>query len=75
MKVAGCCHSRRDAPSGTALSTSGTARCPCARRFTPRQVRCFEGRRYGTEFVPFLADIVVNQPRGKEIDVMADNFS
>src|ERR1035441_1281169 len=35
-----CCHCLRDAPSGTALSTSGTARCPCTRRSTPRQARC-----------------------------------
>ena len=28
-----------------------------------------------TEFVAFLADIVVNQPRGKEIHVIADNLS
>src|ERR1022692_454737 len=27
------------------------------------------------EFVAFLADIVVNQPRGKEIHVIADNLS
>jgi len=29
----------RDAPSDTALSTSGTARCPCTRRSTPKQAR------------------------------------
>lgn len=27
------------------------------------------------EFVAFLADIVANQPRGKEIHVIADNLS
>src|SRR6266478_2039613 len=51
-----CCHSRRDAPSGTALSTFGTLSLYA-------------------EFVAFLADIVVNQPRGKEIHVIADNLS
>ena len=27
------------------------------------------------EFVAFLTDIVINQPRGKEIHVIADNLS
>ena len=32
-------------------------------------------RHTSTEFVAFLTDIVVNQPRGKEIHVIADNLS
>jgi len=32
-------------------------------------------RHTSAEFVAFLADIVVNQPRGKEIHVIADNLS
>ena len=32
-------------------------------------------RNTSAEFVAFLADIVVNQPRGKEIHVIADNLS
>ena len=32
-------------------------------------------RHTAAEFVAFLADIVVNQPRGKEIHVIADNLS
>jgi transposase len=32
-------------------------------------------RHASAEFVAFLADIVVNQPRGKEIHVIADNLS
>jgi transposase len=33
------------------------------------------GRHTSAEFVAFLADIVANQPRGKEIHVIADNLS
>jgi len=66
-----------DAPSGTALSTFGTARCLCTRRSTPRPARCSARRRAthvcGVRRVP--GDIVVNQPRGKEIHVIADNLS
>src|ERR1019366_5768222 len=54
-----CCHGLRDAPSGTALSTSGKT----------------AARHMSAEFVAFLADIVVNQPRRKEIHVIADNLS
>ena len=32
-------------------------------------------RHTSSEFVAFLADIVANQPRGKEIDVIVDNLS
>ncbi len=32
-------------------------------------------RHTSAEFVAFLTDIVVNQPRGKEIHVIADNRS
>ena len=32
-------------------------------------------RHTSAEFVAFLADVVVNQPRGKEIHVIADNLS
>jgi len=32
-------------------------------------------RHTSAEFVAFLTDIVVNQPRGKEIHVIADNLS
>lgn len=34
-----------------------------------------ESRHTSAEFVAFLTDIVVNQPRGKEIHVIADNLS
>ena len=34
-----------------------------------------EARHTSAEFFAFLADIVVNQPRGKEIHVIADNLS
>ena len=32
-------------------------------------------RHTSAEFVAFLTDIVVNQPKGKEIHVIADNLS
>jgi transposase len=32
-------------------------------------------RHTSAEFVAFLTDIVINQPRGKEIHVIADNLS
>src|SRR5579863_4923599 len=32
-------------------------------------------RHTSAEFIAFLTDIVINQPRGKEIHVIADNFS
>src|SRR6267154_1183602 len=55
-----CCLSRRDAPSDT---KTGEILGKTAVRHT------------SAEFVAFLADIVVNQPRGKEIHVIADNLS
>ncbi len=73
-----CCRSPRDAPSDTASSTFATARCRCTPPSTPRPARCWARpptRHTSAEFVAFLTDIVVNQPRGKEIHVIADNLS
>src|ERR1700728_640714 len=73
-----CCRSLRGARSGMALSTTDTARCRCTQRSTPKQAKCSgktAARHTSAEFVAFLADIVVNQPRGKEIHVIADNLS
>ena len=70
-------HCRRGAPSGTALSTTGMALCPCTPPSIQKQVKSGQDRQRHTsaEFVAFLTDIVINQPRGKEIHVIADNLS
>jgi hypothetical protein len=63
--------------SGTDLSTTGMAPCPCTRPSIRKLVKCWARPRSGTprgEFVAFLTDIVINQPRGKEIHVIADNL-
>src|SRR6202167_5605759 len=44
-------------------------------RNTGEVLRKTAERHTSAEFVAFLADIVVNQPRGKEIHVIADNLS
>ena len=36
---------------------------------------CIRDRHTSAEFIAFLTDIVINQPRGKEIHVIADNLS
>jgi len=54
------------------------ARSRSTRRSIPRPARYWAktaARHTSAEFVAFLADIVVNQPRGKEIHVIADNLS
>jgi hypothetical protein len=71
-----CCPCRLGAPSGMASSTSVTARCRCMRRSTPRPAMLGKTatRHTSAEFVAFLADIVVHQPKGKEVHVIADNL-
>ena len=72
------CHSRRDAPNGTALSTSGTRKLSLYAAFDTKTGEVLGKtavRHTSAEFVAFLADIVVNQSRGKEIHVIADNQS
>src|SRR6516225_12076889 len=59
-----CCHSRRDAPSGTASSTFDTL--PLYAAFDTKTGEVLgktAARHTSAEFVAFLADIVVNQPR------------
>src|ERR1700691_3115964 len=63
------CHSRRDAPNGT-LSLYAAFDTKTGEVLGKTAVR-----HTSAEFVAFLADIVVNQPRGKEIHVIADNLS
>src|ERR1700690_3860295 len=73
-----CCRSPRDALNDTALSTSGTARCRCTRGSTPRRARCSARRLRDTRRRNSWRSwrtSVVNQPRGKEIHVIADNLS
>ena len=71
-----CCHSRRDAPSGTASSTFDTLSLYAAFDTKTGEVLGKTAVRHtSAEFVAFLADIVVNQPRGQEIHVIADNLS
>jgi hypothetical protein len=64
-----CCPSRRDAPSGTALSfRHGTLPLYAAFNTKTGEVLGKTAARHtSAEFVAFLGDIVVNQPRGKEI--------
>ena len=72
------CRCRRDEPSAMALNTSVTAPCRCTPPSTPRPARCSARRpqrHTAAEFVAFLTDIVIQQPRGKEIHVIADNLS
>jgi hypothetical protein len=61
-----------------ALSITATARSPYTRPSIPGPVRCWATAARHTsaefEFVAFLIDIVANQPRGKEIHVIADNL-
>ena len=68
-------------------ASAGTCWCPCTflewlRDSNNRYNKLFRGpfwspaaRHTSAEFVAFLADIVVNQPRGKEIHVIVDNLS
>src|ERR1700722_7705190 len=73
-----CCRLRQDEPNGMALSITATARCPYMQPLIPRRARSWErppARHTSAEFVAFLTDIVANQPRGKEIHVIADNLS
>src|SRR5690242_13303427 len=73
-----CCRCRQDAPSAMASSTSGTARCRCMPRSTPRLEKYWGARHNAIprpSLSPSLTDIVANQPKGKEIHVIADNLS
>ena len=61
-----------------ALSTSGTARSSLYAAFNTKTGEVLgktAERHTSAEFVAFLTDIVINQPRGKEIHVIADNLS
>jgi len=72
------CRCPRDAQNGTALSTFATARCRCTPPSTPRPGRCSAKRLRGTprpSSPRSSPDIVIDQPRGKEIHVIADNLS
>src|SRR6267378_4252088 len=73
-----CCHCRPGGWSATALSTIATAPFRC----TPRLTRAMgevvgktAARHTSQEFVAFLAEVVANQPRGKEIHLIADNLA
>src|SRR6266576_2930210 len=72
------CRCPRDAPNGTALSTFVTAPL---RRYAAFNTKTGEvlgktaARHTSAEFAAFLTDIVIDQPRGKEIHVIADNLS
>ena len=54
-----------------------TAPCRCMPPSTPRPAKCSANDRAAHlgQFVAFLTDIVIDQPRGKEIHVIADNQS
>jgi|SRR5580700_371459 transposase len=72
------CRCPRDAQNGTVLSTFVTAPCRCtlpATRETGEVLGKTAARHTSAEFVAFFTDIVIDQPRGKEIHVMADNLS
>ena len=61
-----------------ALSTFVTARSSLYAAFNTKTGEVLgktAARHTSAEFVAFLTDIVVNQPRGKEIHVIADNLS
>ena len=61
-----------------ALSTSVTARSSLYAAFNTKTGEVLgktAERHTSAEFVAFLTDIVINQPRGKEIHVIADNLS
>src|ERR1051325_12087365 len=73
-----CCRCRRDAPSDTGSSTTGTAPCRCLLPSTRSRAKC-SARRYprhtSAAFVDFLTDIVASQPKHRAIHVIADNLS
>lgn len=71
-----CCRSLRVELSGTALSITATLSLYAAFNTKTGEVLGKTAARHtSAEFVAFLTDIVVNQPRGKEIHVIADNLS
>src|SRR6266446_2286322 len=73
-----CWHCRPDGSSATALSTIGTAPSRCNAALNTRNgavIGKTAARHTSQEFVAFLAELVANQPRGKEIHLIADNLS
>ena len=68
---------RRAGPSGTAsvLPTWHAVAVRSVQHRNRRGAGQTAARHTSAEFVAFLADIVVNQPAAKEIDVIADNLS
>jgi hypothetical protein len=53
----------------------GTERFRCTPRLTAKAARWWAAAHHSSqEFVAFLADLVANQPRGKEIHIIADNL-
>jgi hypothetical protein len=63
--------------NATALNITATARFPLRRLDTKTGEVLGKTAAHHTlaEFVAFLTDLVANQPRGKEIHVIADNLS
>jgi transposase len=72
-----CCRCLLGASSGTALSITVMARSLYAafNTQTGEVLGKTTSRHTSAEFVAFLTDIVLNQPRGQEIHVIADNLS
>jgi len=72
-----CCRFPRDAQNDMALSIPAwNALALRSFQYQDRRVLGKTAARHtSAEFVAFLTDIVVNQPRGKEIHVIADNLS
>src|ERR1019366_3583694 len=73
-----CCRCRRGVPSVMASSTTGTARCRGTQPSTPRPAKCSARRPSATRrpsLSPSSPSIVAQQPKGKEIHVIADNLS
>src|SRR5437764_5612067 len=73
-----CCRSLPDAPSDTASSTTGTARCrssPALNTQSGEVLGQTVPRHTSAAFVEFLGDIVASQPKRREIHVIADNLS
>jgi transposase len=72
------CRCRRGEWSATALSTTATAPFRCTPRLTPAMARWWAKPPRATparSLFAFLAEVVANQPRGKEIPLLADNLS
>src|SRR5271167_3130019 len=72
------CHCRPGDWSATALSTTATVTLSLDAALNTRNgavVGKTAARHTSQEFVAFLAEVVANQPRGKEIHLIADNLS